>query len=200
MMLFRSKYLLIILFTFIQFSGFGQNKQLSDYNPDIINNYIRISGETNINHFQLYQDLQRTINIHTKLMKEEDSFAVNSIIIPVSVKSFRTANNMVYRDFLELVKGHQYPFIFISIPQKEMEKILRKRNGASPEIKITLAGNEKAYEVNCQINSVSENSVFLRGMQEIKLTDFKLQPPVKSLGLIKVKNTVIITFGFNLII
>ena len=54
------------------------------------------------------------------------------------------------------------------------------------------------FAVNCKILECGHGRKVIRGTKKIKLTDFKLEPPVKSFGLIKVKNELNINFEFNI--
>lgn len=50
----------------------------------------------------------------------------------------------------------------------------------------------------CYIIECKYGNKIIHGEKTVKLTDFKLDPPVKSFGLIKVKNELNINFEFKI--
>jgi hypothetical protein len=61
-------------------------------------------------------------------------------------------------------------------------------------ISITVAGVSRQYDINCKIHNVDNENQVLNGTALIKLTDLEIVPPVKMLGLVKVKNEITINF------
>jgi len=63
-------------------------------------------------------------------------------------------------------------------------------------VSITVAGVSNQFDLNCKIDKVDNENQILNGTTRIKLTDFEIVPPVKLLGLVRVKNEIIINFKF----
>ncbi len=190
---------LFILLFFIPASVFSQTAGRISYFPNNCTGYIDINGETNLSNFHLSQTLDHQLYLSvndTHWARNTDSSSMTEIHIPV--KQFSTGNPFLYHDFLDLLKADEHPEIIIRIPRKQLENVDYGSDSIDPEISITLAGITRRYHIICSVNSCSNHDLFLRGEKELKLTDFDIQPPVKSMGLIRVKNEVIINFGFDL--
>jgi len=187
------KYYFSILLAAIVISIQGQSTRFAEFNPEGYRNFINISGETNVHHFNLYQIFEQEKFVNFQAQANE--YWKEELVIRVPVKKFHTPNKIFYNDFIELMQGNKHPYILISIPEKELQNLKDANGKINPEIHIKLAGTEKTYRISCRIDQYSNDILFLRGQQKIKLTDFKIEPPVKSFGLIKVNNSVFINFG-----
>ena len=64
-----------------------------------------------------------------------------------------------------------------------------------PEMNITIAGITHLYKIDCSIVKCSETQLLV-GSQKLKLTDFKLEPPEKLYGLVKVSDEIEVNFSF----
>ncbi len=193
------KTVLVILILMIPAATFAQKAGVVSYAPEDCTGYIDINGETNLSNFHLSQVLDNRLYLNiedTHWSRTADSSSMTEMHIPV--KQFSTTNPLLYHDFLELLKVEEHPEIIIRIPKDQLENVFYGSRAVDPKISITLAGTTHTYRIRCQVNSCNGRNIFLRGEKEVKLTDFNIDPPVKSLGLIRVKNEVIINFGFNL--
>ncbi|HYW95199.1 MAG TPA: YceI family protein [Bacteroidales bacterium] len=195
----KIKTVLLLLLIMIPVALFAQKGEVVSYIPENCEGYIDINGETNLADFHLSQVLDHQLYLSvedTHWARSSDSSSTTEIHIPV--KQFNTGNPFLYHDFLDLMKAQEHPEIIIKIPNNQLENVFYGYQTIDPRISITLAGISHQYKVECTVNSCSSNGIFLRGEQKIRLTDFNIDPPVKSMGLIRVKNEVIINFGFNL--
>ena len=191
--------LAVILFLFLSAELSGQEVHKVDFSTDNCRSYIDINGQTNLNNFHLSQIIDHRFYLSiedTHWRSATDTSSMTEIHVPV--KQFSTTNPLLYRDFLELLNARKHPEIIIRIPNVQLEHILHGSDTIKPLISITLAGSTHDYRITCTIETCSTKGFFLRGEKQIKLTDFNITPPVKSLGLIRVKNEVIINFGFNM--
>ena len=189
----------LILSLFITAGLFGQTASVVSYSPENCTSFIDINGKTNLSNFHLSQVLDHQLYLSvedTHWSRTTDSSSMTEIHIPV--KQFSTGNPFLYHDFLDLLKAREHPEIIIQIRREQLESVAFGTNSIDPQISITLAGITHTYKIECSVNSCSSHDLFLRGEKKLKLTDFNIEPPVKSLGLIHVKNEVIINFGFNL--
>lgn len=187
-----------ILITITTFSLFSQKTELAGFSSGKCLSFIVIAGETNINNFEFtmdFGDRGLVINSENKKFgssgKERDYYEIS-----VPVKNFESNNKLIYKDFLELLKADEYPFVVIGIPYNQLNRILSGETNEIPEIKITIAGVTNYYKVPGLTDVCTPESRYINGEKTIRLTDFNLNPPEKFQGLIKVKDNVIINFGF----
>lgn len=162
------------------------------------NNYISITGETNINHFSLDQfvpeDLICGVGDSRWIKLPEE----HVYLIRVPARNFDASNRMVYRDFLELIDVIEHPYISIFIEEAEFELLFQDRSYLRPRIGIAVAGTTRYYNVPCRVAECVDGKIAVSGQKTLKLTDFKLAPPEKTMGLIRVQNELIINFEFSL--
>ncbi len=164
----------------------------------ICNNFISISGETNLNSFELQQKVPDHL-----ICGADDSQWVpvpeeKLYMITIPVHNFIANNSIVYKDFLKLVNAPEHPNIFIFISEDQLESLFKGRSSYSPTIGVFVNGVTRTYKIPCQISDCFDGKITLSGSTILMLTDFKLDPPQKSLGLIKVQNELIVKFEFGL--
>jgi hypothetical protein len=153
---------------------------------------IQISGSTNINTFSL----KHTGGIHVlpSSANPAQQNLSDEIEIKIPVKGFDSDNPFLLRDFYHLLQAGTFPDIIIRIKKSQLMDLFRKGKPYSQNVAIILAGREKIYETRCLAVPCSSQGIMLYGNHVIKLSDFNLDPPVKSFGLIKVNNDVMINF------
>lgn len=160
--------------------------------------YIDITVESNVNKLYFKYALNQiclSINVET-LQSRSDDTSNARIIVPVN--EFTCTNKLAYRDFLTLLKSNQYPNITIAIPQKVLVQKQSTDSVILHDVLINIAGVSRKYDINYSIENANGKDSFLVGTTKIKLTDLNIEPPQKSFGLVKVKNEIIVKFGFCL--
>ena len=190
-------YLIILLLsTLIPMKLFSQDDLLAYVPGSICRNYINIIGNTNLNRFEFRMDfpLHQIFSVENSGLNTNQNTGLYEI--PLPIKSFEASNQLLYHDFLMLLKADLHPKIIIGIGYNQLLQFLEGENYTVQNIKITLAGVTKEYPVSCIISSCSDNLVYINGYKNIKLTDFNIDPPEKFQGLVKVENEVMINFGF----
>lgn len=155
-------------------------------------NYISIKGSSNVNEFEL-------INASPSISETSEAVRNNGTFrkIQIAVEDFTGPNDRMIEDFKEMVNAGNYPFITIFIEQKELADFDETTGLTNFKTKISIAGVSGKYTVPCIIESKLDGGYYLEGSFPIKLTDFKIAPPEKLLGLVQVKNKVFINFVFN---
>lgn len=193
------KYIVLIYFLFTGIGAFTQAPEYNSYaSTSRCNNKIRISGETNVNDFHLEQKIPEELFCGPGDSNWFKASNENYYVINIPARMFSANNQFVYKDFLDLINASEFPYIQIILDEKDLSRFHQERGFVKPEIRILLAGYSKTYRVNCIISDCRYGEKTIKGRKEIKLTDFKLDPPVKSFGLIKVKNELNINFEFKL--
>lgn len=184
---FHSK--LVLLTGLLMFTATGAyNQPLAVNRAANCQNYLFISGESNVNQFTF------SYNASENNEKEKVKQANESIQIHIPIRQFEASNPMMYKDFLELMHESEFPIITVSFPVKTLQNLSDTQRGC-PEVSISIAGVTRKYNINCSAARCDQN-IFLRGNQVIRLSDFKLKPPAKLLGLVKVNNEINVDFGF----
>ncbi len=190
------KFLLILILLFPVLVGFREDDSLKSERTNYSSGFIDITVETNINRLFFRYDLKEWC---LSVMGAKEPYythdtSVSRITIPV--KDFKCANKFVYRDFLTLLKVDQFPNLEIAIPQNPDIVSHKEDSVTLNEVSLTVAGMTKKYDIDCEIERTDDESQILSGIIRVKLTDHEIDPPVKWLGLVKVKNEIIVKFGF----
>jgi len=189
--------IILVLFPLI-FEGQGKDADERSVRDDCSAGFINITVESNINRLFFKYDLN-ALNVHnvsfTGTEREKDTSAS---LVKVPVREFKSSSKLVYRDFLALLKAKQYPFLEVTVPK--LTGIIHQTNGSFllKGLRIKVAGVAKEYDIYCKIEQTENNNKIFIGSTRIKLTDIDIDPPVKFSGLLKVKDEIIVKFGFCL--
>lgn len=163
-------------------------------------NYVHISGETNINCFECNYDINSDHHSSDNVFVKYTQVSGQTIKTYIPVSKFECSNSLMYNDFQELLKSSEYPYITIEIDPSQIRNILPNKSSMDLNLSITLADVTNVQHISCGINSYPNSTVSITGEAIIHLADFQIKPPVKFMGLIKVKDEVKIKFSFNFIV
>lgn len=184
---------LLLFAPFIHAQG-QYNKIHNSINHNECVNYVTIKGSTNVNEFsfiQLLNEKESPIKFHTQ---------EGYITIQIPAHNFEASNPLMYKDFINLIKADEHPYIAIRFHYNPYE--LYNKNGQTSaiasEIYITLAGEEKKYKIPGQIHLCHDRALRIMGDIKINLDDFQLQAPSKFMGMVKVNNEVFVNFGLRM--
>ncbi|MEX0982762.1 MAG: hypothetical protein WD577_07215 [Bacteroidales bacterium] len=188
----------VILLMFIFKCGLTLGQSTLSSNHSSCNNYIHITGETNINDFALHQEVPGDLvcgigDSRWIPVPEEHGF-----MILVPVRNFKATNKFVYRDFLQLINVKKYPYIQIFMNESEFTTLFNGYSVYSLKIGVVVSGVTRYYQVPCEVSSCMDSRISVSGSKTLKLTDFNLSPPEKTFGLIKVHDELMINFEFSL--
>jgi hypothetical protein len=159
-----------------------------------VNGFIDITVESNVNRLFFSYPLNGTSIYDAGKSGNKTSETVN-IIVPV--RDFRCSNEIAFRDFLTLLKADQYPELSITVPRDYLIQYSQNEQVLIHDVIIDIAGVSKKYDINCRVENHNSKDYILVGTVKIRLTDLEIEPPVKYFGLIKIKDEVIVKFGFG---
>ncbi len=177
------------------FSQYWAAVPITDEHPK---DYIAIIGETNINCFECeYDGNEGTQNIYQFVLNSESSRdQVLEVYIPV--KEFNCSQYLMYDDLQLLLKSNEHPYIRIGIDPSQLRKIPNKP-AVNLDISLTIADVTNIQSILCTVDDFKDSRLQISGQTTIHLTDYKIKPPVKFMGLVRVKDEVTISFSFNFI-
>ena len=155
--------------------------------------YIKINGSTNINHFHFEQKLN-----DQKIIAEDESYSGQKLAIQIPAHDFEPSNPMMYKDFLNFIKAEEYPYINITIFFEQLRLPAGNPQAIIPKIKVGLAGETQTYKIPGEIFQCKKSGIHLQGKVDINLQDFGLEPPTKFMGMVKVNKEVFINFGLTI--
>lgn len=189
---------LIVLMLIPLITGFTREAGVKVRNSSPIG-YINIIVESNTNRLYFKYNLSEgCLPVGNGLQPAGDREEASSVNLSIPVRDFQCANALVYYDFLNLLKATQYPLMKIVIPRESFYQLRKDNSPVLHGVIITIAGISRDYDIICTIDDRNDNSSILIGTVRIMLTDLEIDPPVKFLGLVKVKDEIIVNFGFCL--
>ena len=192
--------LYLILFIFYPVTVTSQD--LSDIinSDEYTDNYVQISGETNINCFECAYDKNKNHRSSDNVFVKYPQVSGQTIKTYIPVMEFECSNSMMYNDFQELLKASEFPYITIEIDPSQVRNILPGKSSTDLIFSITIASITNAQYISCDINTYPNSTMSITGEATIQLANFQIKPPIKFMGLVKVKDEVTIKFSFNFIV
>ncbi len=157
------------------------------------NSTLSVEGSSNVNRF--------TCNISVNAEKDTIVF-VNDTLKAVSLKGniqmdvtgFNCHTKLITRDLRKTLKSEEYPLMFIRfISLRTMPQLQGDREMIQGLVEVTLAGVSKRFELNYSF-SRSVSGMVLNGGRSFRFSDFKLSPPRKLAGLIRIRDEFAVNF------
>jgi hypothetical protein len=115
--------------------------------------------------------------------------------IRMNILSFDCHNNMIRKDLRKTLKADEYPTMTIRfLTLKTMPLLSAKAEQVTGWVEVELAGVKKRFELNYSFRETSVGIMRLNGGRKFNFSDFKLAPPEKFAGLIKIKDEFDVNF------
>lgn len=159
---------------------------------------IEIAGSTNVSSFRCESKNYQGGGILEETYFPDKNLSEWSGEISIKTVNFDCFNAMMTRDFRETLQMENHPEITVRFLNliKVSENI--NQENLTGEVEITLAGVSKTYPVSCVFLAKNGSKALLTGERRLLFTDFKIDPPVKFLGTIKVRDSIDVNFGLVL--
>ncbi|MBP7497167.1 MAG: YceI family protein [Bacteroidales bacterium] len=162
--------------------------------------YVNVKVGTNVSEIHFKLQIEEAENITNTIINKKDLELKNNYYeIRLPVKKFTTGNEMMYKDFINLLNAERYPEIIISLEKSQIKKIQKEMSVAPLEIKINISGVINNYCIVCNINHCLDGITYISGEKQIRLTEYNIKPPVKFFGLVKVNNEINVNFVIPII-
>lgn len=152
---------------------------------------LLIKGKTNINTFKCQFDilkLKKPIPVFFKKINDKMVFENTTLVLENDC--FDCGGKGINNDFQELLKSELYPKTYINL--KEISIDDNNPSCVFASINIHMAGATKSYTIPVELNQ--KENLHIKGILNLDICDFNLEPPKKALGLVVVKNMIEINF------
>lgn len=168
------------------------------------NSYLKIQGKTNVNNFSCsFKDEIPKDTIDVSIRQNGDKLVLTNAVLKVPVNGFDCGNPVMNNDLQNLLRQEEHPQIIIRIKSIEPSQLTASAGDLGftdlgyAWVEFELAGVKNEYRI--PLNSYNELiDQYYLGKKTINITDFKLTPPKKFLGLVKVEEEITIDFRLNL--
>lgn len=157
---------------------------------------FQIKGSTNINNFVCASgDFVGEDMLIGKRRPGTDQWELNGEIL-LKVDGFDCSNRMMNHDFQETLESETYPEIKIQF--HELKEVAGQSPNAIGLVEISMTGVTRTYPVYCELISSDEGYSILKGKKVLYFSDFGLEPPRKGLGMVRVKDELVVDFQLRL--
>lgn len=162
---------------------------------------LEVEGTTNVNNYKCA--IVRYTGSDTLVLQEGGQnirpvFVKGSVSLDASCVDCGMA--MMTSDFKKAINFKEHPVIIVDfISFERMPKYTSGEEHFKGVLIISLGGVKKLFEVMCTIKAVS-GVIHLVGSHEFLFSDFKLSPPTRMLGAIKVNESLKVTFSLHLLL
>jgi len=161
---------------------------------------IRILGSTNVNKFGC--DVIGYYRPDTISCSEENP--VSKLVtlngdLQIDISKFDCHNKMLTGDLRKTLKAKEYPELIIRFLSLEHSPtIYNNKDVLRGWVEIELAGSCRKFEVNYIFMKTESSLIQLNGNRCFSFADFKLTPPKKFAGLVKVNDKFHVDFNLLL--
>jgi hypothetical protein len=161
------------------------------------NSTLRVQGKSNVNSFSCnineYTEKDTLIfaNIPSKPIKLSGDLQMN-------IESFNCHSSLITSDLRKTLKSKEFPKIIIRFLYLETMPTLLKTEIIKGWIEVELAGVIKRFKLDYSFSTGASGDIQLNGGREFCFSDFKLTPPKKLAGLIKIKDEFNVDFKLTL--
>ncbi|PQV51146.1 hypothetical protein CLV33_10166 [Jejuia pallidilutea] len=142
-----------------------------------------IKVKTNVNKFDCkfnVQNLNNPIPVFFKVENSKLVFEETSLVLKNSC--FDCGNKGINKDFYNLLNSDVYPEVVLKLKEVKIDNY--HKNWISAKIDIKIAGVVNSYNVPLKLEG--EERMMIKGVLNLNISDFNLEPPKKALGLIVV--------------
>jgi hypothetical protein len=120
--------------------------------------------------------------------------------VKAGAAAFDCGMKVMTRDFLKTIDAEQYPDIKIQFVSFErLPRYQPKEERFKTKMRISLSATTQDFDVTCAITKDEAGYIHLKGGRHFKFSDFKLTPPSKMGGIIKVNENIDVNFHLILL-
>jgi hypothetical protein len=161
---------------------------------------LTIDGRTNVNPFKCF--IPQYIGRDTLVLQESGGGAKPVFVkgsVSLDASSFDCGMAVMTSDFCKTIKSQSYPAIVIEFLMFERAPTYSaKEEKFKGVLNISLGGATNIFEVDCTIERMASGNIRLKGARDFKFSDFKLEPPTRMFGLVRVEDSLKVSFNLVL--
>jgi hypothetical protein len=164
------------------------------------NSTLTINGSSNVNKFQCgIQGYYKLDTISFSSLSNNPMVPLNGALT-INVLDLDCNSKMITRDLRKTLKAEDYPDLVIRFVALERMPAFERNNQDAVKgwVEVILAGVCKRFEIPFVLNKVNNCTIQLNGIKAFSFTDFRLAPPKKIAGLVKVHDKFEVDFHLQL--
>lgn len=149
--------------------------------------YLQIHGKSNVNVFtctcrQVFHPLPFRMGAH----KDKDKWGFQHTVLKVQTQLFDCGNKVMNRDMYLALKAKDYPEMSIELDAvQRMEGMGPQWQDIKVWTRITIAGVTQRVWLPARVRQPAEGRWQIKARKDLKMSDFKIDPPTALMGMIK---------------
>ena len=155
---------------------------------------LQIHGWTNINTFTCEQTYQSNDFRKIQLYREGEEIVFQDAELVIPVVDFDCGHKIMTKDFQEILEAESNPFLRILL-----HSLTGHGERQIADVSIRIAGRSRRYKMPVEIIQGNEMSMSGSGQRDVRFSEFNLEPPVKFMGMVKVKDELRISFNIRIL-
>lgn len=183
--------IIILSVALISLNSFGKTYELSETGNEII-----IKGTSNLHNWSMEVVTSNCVaefDIEGVQLKN-----ITNVDFTCKSKDIRSNNNLMDRKTYEAIRAERFPEInFTLLSSNGLVSAGREFNGTLKG-NLTVAGTAREIVVPFEGILNNDNTISVEGSVELKMSDFKIDPPTALLGALKTGDLITITFSLKL--
>ncbi len=158
---------------------------------------ILLTGTTNVNAYECVSDSEIPRgNMMADILPGSNAIYFSDALLGLEVTSFDCGNRLMNKDLHQALGGSKSPVIKINLLEARPVSSTQRPNSGKirVEIAININGKTKNTDLLVDYHSNGNLSYTISGTKELKMSDFGIDPPSPALGLVRVRDQVVIHF------
>ncbi|MDR6239860.1 hypothetical protein [Aureibacter tunicatorum] len=155
-----------------------------------------MKGKTNINTFEcdFHSATSRDFHFQEKDIKD-NRIVLEEAELYFDIDSCECSIELISKDLASALNARQFPHIVIDLQEIQLNQSNKLK---SMTVSVEMSGESLEYQIiPKKIIRNNEGMLLVKGLLEIDMRDYKIKPPNKMLGLIKVEPLVVVEYVIN---
>jgi polyisoprenoid-binding protein YceI len=123
--------------------------------------------------------------------------SLSSFSLALNAKSLKSEHESMDSRTYKTMKVDQYPKVSYKLTSATVTPVQKGKYTIKATGELTIAGVSQTIVMTINAVTNADNTITCTGSEELKLTDYKIDPPSFMLGAMKVKNDLTIQFNLN---
>lgn len=155
-----------------------------------------IKGKSNVHEFECdYNTYELSDSLRVNFKKHDNVIVFENTQLLLEKTEFDCGGRGINKDFHKLLQTKDFPHIKMNLKKVS----LSGKNAVNAELSFTICEITKNYTVPISILN-QHNKMIFKGSIALSLQDFNLTTPKKIMGLIKVKDTIVVDINLESIV
>lgn len=164
-----------------------------------------LEGETNVSDFECIctgVDNFPPLFLEVEPINDNSQFIFDDARLDIKTKNLDCGHKVMNSDLYDALQAHKHPFISIELEKASLfTKATHLHNNqwalASSKAILTIAGTSRPINLRVNTCKLDNNTYRFISKYAVNMTDFGIAPPTAMLGMIKVKNQIVINFDLH---